>query len=415
MSARTIIHVPRRFALDEWGGTESVIYNLCRQQRASGWNPEIHTSRALAPVPNETWRDIPIRRYAYVYPFFGLSDAEKQALDKKGGNLLSLSLLTGLTARGDVRIFHAHVTKRMGATVRAAARFRKKPFVVTLHGNIFDVPADEAQSLVAAQQGHFEWGRPFGMLLGSRGLLENADAVICVGYSEYEAAQQQLPSERVFHLPNGVEPDKLSGGGRQSTRTKLGIGPDDFLFGCISRLDPQKNQKLLIEAWLRVRAEQPHARLLICGPATNEEYATELKEIIEASGFAHDVFLLPPVEVESVAHRDLLAALDCFVLASRHEPFGIVVLEAWATHTPVIAAEVGGLRRLVSHEQTGLHFPSGDLMALAARMSQLMDDRTLRERVSVNGHAEVIENYTWRMIAKKQEAIYQHAEEHCRK
>ena len=58
-----ILHIPRRFAIDEWGGTESVIYNLCKQQQALGLRPEIHTSRALSPTPREVWRDIPIRRY----------------------------------------------------------------------------------------------------------------------------------------------------------------------------------------------------------------------------------------------------------------------------------------------------------------------------------------------------------------
>ncbi|WP_309400721.1 glycosyltransferase family 4 protein [Cerasicoccus maritimus] len=414
MKPRTIIHVPRRFALDEWGGTESVIYNLCRQQRAAGLNPEIHTSRALASTPAETWRDIPIRRYPYVYPFFGLSAEEKHALDKKGGNLLSLPLLNNLAWRSDVRIYHAHVTKRMGATVRTAARLRKKPFVVTLHGNIFDVPKDEAQSLVAAQQGHFEWGRPFGLLFGSRHLLERADAVICVGYSEYEAARQRLPADRVCHLPNGVEPDNLTGGDGQAARQRLGFGADDFIFGCISRLDPQKNQKLLIDAWIRVRQQTPNARLLLCGPATNADYATELHSLIDASGFANDVRLLPPVEVESAEHRDLLAALDCFVLASRHEPFGIVVLEAWATQTPVIASAVGGLQRLVTHEKTGLHFPSADTEALATQMNRLLTEPGLAPVLAAAGNAEVHAHYTWQTIAAQQETIYQQAEERHR-
>ncbi|WP_309383920.1 glycosyltransferase family 4 protein [Cerasicoccus frondis] len=414
MNARTIIHVPRRFALDEWGGTESVIYNLCRQQRATGWNPEIHTSRALASTPAETWRDIPIRRYPYVYPFFGLSAEEKHALDKKGGNLLSLPLLSSLARRSDVRIYHAHVTKRMGATVRTAARLRKKPFVVTLHGNIFDVPQDEAQSLVSAQEGHFEWGRPFGLLFGSRHLLERADAVICVGHSEYEAARQRLPADRVCYLPNGVEPDNLSGGDRIAARQRLGFGPHDFIFGCISRLDPQKNQQLLIEAWARVRQQNPNARLLLCGPATNAAYADELQMQIDSSGYAFDVRLLPPVEVESAEHRDLLAALDCFVLPSRHEPFGIVVLEAWATQTPVIASTVGGLQRLVIHEKTGLHFPSGDAEALAAQMKRLIDEPGLASSLAAAGNAEVHAHYTWHTIAAQQETIYQQAEERHR-
>ncbi|MEO0793802.1 MAG: glycosyltransferase family 4 protein [Verrucomicrobiota bacterium] len=414
MSRETIIHVPRRFALDEWGGTESVIYNLCRQQYKAGLKPEIHTSRALAPTPRETWREIPIVRHRYVYPFFGLSDREIHALDKKGGNLLSLSLLTSLAGRNDVRVYHAHVTKRMGATVRTAARLRSRPFVVTLHGNIFDVPKDEAQSIVAAQQGHFEWGRPFGMLLGSRDLLEKADAVVCVGYSEYEAAQKHLPQERLHYLPNGVEPNQLTDGDRAKSREQLGLAANDFLFGCISRLDPQKNQKLLIEAWIRVRSQMPNARLLLCGPITNPDYAEELKTIINASEFAKDVHWLPPVEVESDQHRGLLAALDCFVLASRHEPFGIVVLEAWSTKTPVIASAVGGLQRLVSHEETGLHFSSGKVDGLAAQMKRIMTEPDLAAQLASSGREEVIQRYTWKTIADQQESIYQQAEERYR-
>jgi len=411
MNPRSIIHVPRRFALDEWGGTESVIYNLCRQQRAAGLNPEIHTSQALAPKASETWRGIPIRRYRYCYPFLGLSKAEKSSLDKKGGNLLSLDLLLGLSKRKDVRIFHAHVTKRMGATVRTAACIRRRPFVVTLHGNVFDVPPDEAQSLVAAQLGHFEWGRPFGLLLGSRDLLEKANAIICVGYSEYEAARRHLPESKVHYLPNGVEPEKLTDGDRPAARDRLGVKNDEFLFGCISRLDPQKNQMLLVEAWLRLRTQRQNARLLICGPATNPDYADELKQLIRKSEYEHEIRLLPPVEVESSDHRDLLAALDCFVLPSRHEPFGIVVLEAWATGNPVIASRVGGLERLVSHERTGLHFPSGDVEALAASMQLMMDETPLRQTLAVAGEQEVTGNYTWKMIAEQQEVIYQQVEE----
>ena len=139
-----ILHVPRRFSQEEWGGTESVILNFCRQQQAMGLVPEIHTSQALCKVRRETWRDIPIFRYRYCYPFLGLTPEDRAALDKKGGNLLSTELFWKLLFRPDVRIYHAHVLKRMGGAVYRAARLRRKPFVVSLHGNVFDVPKDES-------------------------------------------------------------------------------------------------------------------------------------------------------------------------------------------------------------------------------------------------------------------------------
>ena len=375
MSGRRIIHVPRRFALDEWGGTETVVYQLCREQIAAGWQAEIHTSKALAATPSETWRGVPIRRYNYTYPFCGLSEAERHALDKKGGNLLSFGLLGGLGTARSVRLYHAHVTKRMGGIVRTAARLRRKPFVVTLHGNSFDVPTEEADTVVAAQKGHFEWGRPFGMLFGSRSLLQEADAVISVGRSEYEAACAHLGAERMHYLPNGVVPTSFSGGERERMRHELRIGEDDFCFGCISRIDPQKNQKLLVEAFFQLAADSPRAHLVICGPVTREEYLSEIQSIVAASPHGGRVHILPPVEPESPRQRDLYAALDTFVLASRHEPFGIVVLEAWAAEKPVIAAKVGGLGYLVRHEDNGLLFAPGQTDELLAHMRTLMENR----------------------------------------
>lgn len=88
----TVVHVPRRFVAEEWGGTETVILEISRQQQRAGLRPRIVTSMALAKLRHEEIGGIPVHRYPYCYPFFGLSDADRAALDKKGGNLLSISL-----------------------------------------------------------------------------------------------------------------------------------------------------------------------------------------------------------------------------------------------------------------------------------------------------------------------------------
>ena len=407
-----ILHIPRRFAIDEWGGTESVIYNLCKQQQSLGLHPEIHTSRALAPTPREIWRDIPIRRYRYCYPFLGLSREDIHALDKKGGNLLSLDLFFHLLAARNVRIYHAHVLKRMGGAVLTAASLRKKPFVATLHGNIFDVPAAEAASIVEAQQGHFEWGKPFGALFRSRHLLEDADAVLCVGFSEYEKAKAALSHDRVHHLPNGVTPEAFANGDRAAGRATLGWPDDAIAFGCLSRIDPQKNQLLLVEAFAELVAGQPHLpfRLLLGGPVTAPSYHQEILNLIREHRIEHLVTLHPSVVAESALHCNLLAALDAFVLPSRHEPFGIVVLEAWASGLPVIVSHVGGLQKLVAHDQDGLHFPSGDAPALTAALKRLASEPALRHALAASGHAKMIRHYTWKAVNARLEEIYQAAE-----
>jgi len=407
-----IVHVPRRFAQDEWGGTESVILNFCRQQLERGLAPEIHTSRALCPTPNEIWRHIPVFRYRYCYPFLGLSKAEIQSLDKKGGNLLSLQLFWKLAMRPGVRIFHAHVLKRMGGAVFRAAQLKGVPFVVNLHGNIFDVPEDEAASVVEAQQGHFEWGKPFGMLFGSRQLLEKANAVICVGFSEYEAAGKALSHDRVYHLPNGVNVDHFTGNGGNRTRRDLAIPEDAFLFGCISRIDPQKNQALLIRSFNRIAAKYPQAHLLVSGPETLPEYGKELRRLATEAGFGERIHFAGPVEPESDAHAGLFDALDVFVLPSRHEPFGIVALEAWAARKPLIASKVGGLRHFVENDVNGLAIDSGDEEGLARSMKRFMDQPGLADTFASAGRRLVESTYSWQQVVADLEEIYRKAEEH---
>ena len=409
---KRIIHTPRRFATDEWGGTESVIYNLCKQQQTLGYQPEIHTSRALAPTPREVWRDIPIRRYRYCYPFLGLSPADRLALDKKGGNLLSLDLFFHLLAARDVRIYHAHVLKRMGGSVLTAARLRNKPFVATLHGNIFDVPPAEAASIVEPQQGHFEWGKPFGAIFRSRHLLDEADAVLCVGFSEFEKAKAALTHDRVYHLPNGVTPDAFAHGDRAAGRHHLGWPNDAIAFGCLSRIDPQKNQLLLVEAFAALVANNPRQtyRLLLGGPLTAPAYHQEIINLIRHHQLESSVTLHPAVEPESTLHRNLLAALDAFVLPSRHEPFGIVILEAWAAGLPVIASNIGGLQKLVTHNRDGLHFTPGDATALTESLTRLANDAGFRQSLATAGREKMLGHYTWQVIAARLEEIYQFTE-----
>jgi glycosyltransferase involved in cell wall biosynthesis len=407
-----ILHVPRRFSQLEWGGTEAVVTNLCRAQIAAGWRAEIHTSMALASKREEVWREIPIRRYPHVYPFFGLTPEDRLQLNKKGGNLLSWQLYRSLRSQRDVRIFHAHVTKRMGGSVLKAARAAGRPCVVTLHGNVFDVPEAEADDVTRAQQGHFEWGKPFGWYFRSRQLLDEADAVLCVGFSEYDKARQALGENRVHFLPNGVHAKQfaVSHQARADARERIGLPPEAFVFGCISRIDPQKNQHLLVEAFIRIAMQDARLHLVISGPETSAAYAAKVDAVIFASGFGPRIHRLPPVAPDTPEQAGLFAALDAFVLPSRHEPFGIVVLEAWAAGKPVVASKVGGLARLVTDGTTGWHVEPNDAQALASAMADVFaHPEAAKDRVA-NAQAEIAQRYTWDRIAMHLESIYQSIE-----
>ena len=340
-----ILHVPRRFVTHEWGGTETVIGSLAMEQRRAGLQPEIHTSLALSDEPAGVWNGIPVRRYGYCYPFFGLNPAQKAQMDKKGGNLLSLPLFASLATASKVRVFHAHALKRLGGEVFSAARLQRKPFVVTLHGGVFDVPAAELSQMMEAQSGKLEWGKVFGALFRSRRILDEADAVICVGRSEYDHAKQSLSHDRVHHLGNGVDSARFAKGDGAAFRREHCIPPEAVVLACYSRFDPQKDQGTLIEAFDRLAGEFPALYLVLAGPQTVPAFVQGLDDRIAASPFRERIRRLGSLPFLGDALANAYHGCDVFALPSRHEPFGIVVLEAWCAAKPVAVSRVGGLQQ----------------------------------------------------------------------
>jgi hypothetical protein len=173
----------------------------------------------------------------------------------------------------DVRLFHAHALKRLGGEVRTAARLRRKPLVVSLHGGVFDVPVAELGTMLKPIENKTEWGKPFGALFGSRRVLEDADQVICVGQSELDKAKpradprpRRLPSQRRgLRQVRGRRRPRLPQPARHSHRRVPRAEPEPHR--------RQKNQLLLLEAFARFRAGQPDARLVLIGPETQPAYA----------------------------------------------------------------------------------------------------------------------------------------------
>ena len=416
-SSNRVIHIPRRFTEREWGGTETVIYEICKVQQQGHWAPEIATSKALDPKSPDTIESVPIHRFDYCYPFFGLSQNDRELMDKKGGNLFSFSLLNYLYRTNNVRMFHAHALKRVGGIVRTAARRRKLPYVVSLHGGVYDVPQSELAGMMKPIENKPEWGRILGALLGSRRVLEDADHVICVGKTESEKAKNELSHDRVSYLPNGVDTEKFKNGDGCHFREKRGIPQDAHLTLCLSRIDPQKNQLCLVEAFAKVHHQDKNTALVIIGPPTHPGYAQAIDTKIEELGLGAAVHVIPGLSNTDSELINAFHASDVFVLPSLHEPFGIVVLEAWSCLKPVIASRVGGLKSVVTSEVTGLFFdPESPEAAqqLAQLIQRLKQNPSEAQALAEAGNQVARSQYAWSSIASQLERIYDAAEEQAR-
>ncbi|MGD9388723.1 MAG: glycosyltransferase family 4 protein [Gammaproteobacteria bacterium] len=400
------IQVPRRFVTDSWGGTETTVLETSRALAAAGHPTRIFTSLALSAECRASLRGIEVRRFDYCYPFLGLDDAERADMDLKGGNLLSLELLRNLIREPGVDLLHAHSGKRLGGIVRTAALLRRIPYVVTLHGGVFDVPVSETNDLAAPTRGKLEWGKPLGLLLGSRRVLTDAAAVICVGRSEYDAARAMLPNQRVEFMSNGVDPGRFAEGDGAAFRRTLNIPSTAQVVLCLGRIDPQKNQLTLAQAFPSVLAAAPDAHLVLVGPVTRPAYAARIRAEIEAMGLAGRVHLVPPIGPDSQSLADAFHAADVFCLPSIHEPFGIVVLEAWAAGRPVVAARVGGIPGFVRDGSDALLVEPESPDSIAASIIGLLRDPARRQAIGEAGRVRAYSEFNWQSIGARMAALY---------
>ncbi len=401
-----IIQVPRRFVTSEWGGTETTILQTSRALQRAGHEAAIFTSLALSDQRRETIQGVPVRRFPYTYPFLGLSAQDKRDMDKKGGNLLSLSLLLGLLREPGVDVLHAHTGKRVGGVVRTAARLRGIPYVVTLHGGFFEVPKGEMDQMLAPIQNRPEWGRVFGAFLGARRVLEDAATVVCVGGDEYVAAQAKLPGQRVELIPNGVDCEAFAQGDAAGFRAAHGLATDRRIILCVSRIDYQKNQIGLVDALAQVATQVPTVHLVLLGPVTVAGYHERLLNRVRELGLTDRVTLIPGLRPDDPMLPAAYHAAEVFCLPSLHEPFGIVILEAWAAGRPVVASRVGGIPSFTQDGEDVIQAQPGDTADLAARLIQVMGDPRLAGRLAAAGQAKARRDYAWSAIAARLVDIY---------
>ena len=390
-----IAHVLRRLSFDDWGGTEQVVWNLAKAQLRAGHEVRLFATTALCGVSSETRDGLEIRRFRPVYPWWPMTAAKKALLDRKGGNPFVPGLGRALRDWAP-DVVHCHAMGRIAQLCIRTAERAGARCAVSLHGGGANVPAAEAESLRAPTRGLLPWGALAERALRlKRRVPEDAGGIVCVGEDEADHWRTRHP--HVLFLPNGVDV-RLFG----DAPAAAGASPNRRLL-CVARIDRQKNQAMLVEELAR----NPRATVKLVGPVTQPDYLDELKARAAALGVADRLEIAGPLPPGSPALAAAYRDADVFVLPSRHEPFGIVVLEAWAAGLPVVAADVGGLGRLcAAHPGAALTFAPGDAAGLAAALDRLAADPALARAVADKGR-EAARAYDWSALAARLDEFFE--------
>lgn len=399
--ALKIAHIVRRLVFEEWGGTETVVWNSVRQQRERGIDAQIFATSALSKPGAEAPEGVPVRRFRYFYPWLPMDAATKAALDKKGGSPCVPDLFRTIR-RERFDLIHIHAGGRIAHSAVRTAKTRGVPCVVSVHGGAATVPPEEIRAMLKPLRGKLNYGEILDRILGLRlDPLEKADAVICVGRDEADALSELYPNQRIVAIPNGIDWARFQRAPEASARATWNIPKERRLLLCISRIDYQKNQRILVE----LLAHDSTAHLLLIGPITSESHCDEVLTRVRELN-AEDRFTLVP----GLPPGDplLLASLheaDLFLLPSLHEPFGIAALEAQAAGLPVIASGAGGLKDFVIDRRNGLLFHPGELSELFAAYDEIIGNAVLRERIAARAREDA-KAFSWDAIAEKTFELY---------
>jgi glycosyltransferase involved in cell wall biosynthesis len=229
------------------------------------------------------------------------------------------------------------------------------------------------------------WGR-FGRTIARR--CRQADAVVAISPAvRAELLASGYEPDRIHGLPNGVpvpaEPWRPRPDWTTSPRAVF-----------VGRLAPEKGLGVLIDAWPRVRAVYPGARLLLAGEGSERPV---LEGWIDRLGLLGSVELLgATADVES-----LLRAADLFVLPSREEGMSIALLEAMALGLPAVATAIPGNLALIDDGMHGRLASPGDAEALArAILDQWANPEAARARAET-ARRRVIEDYSIVAMARR--------------
>jgi phosphatidylinositol alpha-mannosyltransferase len=274
-------------------------------------------------------------------------------------------------AEGNFDVLHVHSPETFSLSLLALGNARG-PIVATFHAS------NPRSRIMAMMQNPLQV------------YLERLAGRIAVSVAARKTIVDHLGGDAVV-IPNGVHVARYAG-----ASPLPGWPGEHGAIAFVGRVDePRKGLSVLLDAWPAVRARRPGLRLLVAGPG---EYDGPVPDGVTMLGMVSDA-----------DKARVYAAADVYVAPNTGgESFGIVLLEAMAAGTPIIASDLEAYRRVLEDGRLGVLTPIGDAAALAEAIDGLLGDRA-RQRELVDAANVAVARYDWSVVTRQILRVYETA------
>ncbi len=373
------------------GGVERHVAELAPRLAARGHTVDVYTSDLYREFP---WQRLPpsVPREERV-PFGEIHRLPVWSLPGE----LHYPFFRGLRAaldRGRPDLVHAHTygTNQV-AVARRHHRRHGTPFVLTAHFHpIWSIEGGQLRHRL----------RSFYDRRVAGPIVRDASVVIVQTREEERLLRSlSLPLPRVEIVPPGYSPRSPPPTGAKPFSTRYGLDGPFVLF--VGRLASNKGLLELTDAFAALARSDPSAELVLVGEDGGMRGPVAARA--RALGLERRVHLLGMVEDDALVTSAYREA-RLFVLPSEYEAFGLVLLEALAQGTPVVASRVGGIPEVVDDGKAGLLVPPRSPEDLARAIRSIWEDRELASRLGAYGRDHVVPRFSWEGLADRLDALY---------
>ncbi|MEK7663905.1 MAG: glycosyltransferase [Patescibacteria group bacterium] len=190
---------------------------------------------------------------------------------------------------------------------------------------------------------------------------------------------------------------------KKRKKKELSIPDDKRIVGIVARLVVEKGYLELFEAFQEILKKYDNVVLLVVGPLEPEKKDPINLETIKSYGFGSNVIFLG----DRTDVQELYSVMDIFVLPSRREGLGAVILEASSMERPVIATNTGGILEAVDDGKTGILIPVNNPNKIVSAIGYLLDNPEIAREMGIMGRKKVIQKFSKKIVLERLGSAYE--------